>query len=107
MNAVVGIRCGRLLRQRVLVVSGRPYERKILFTARTEGGEVPAGLGEAVAAVRSTTNHVGVVVVLTVVLPETHRADLVLAACVERQVATAGARVRSASGWSVDVERTI
>jgi hypothetical protein len=58
------------------------------------GGEVPACLGEAQTTVRTTAALIGIVVVLAVVFPEAHRADLEVAPLFKRQVTATRTAVR-------------
>lgn len=58
---------------------------------------------EAQAAIRTSTNNLAVMVVLSVVFPAALVADLVDPALAERQVTTARARVRSAVCWGEHV----
>jgi len=60
--------------------------------------ESPAGLRQAQGTVRSAPNHVGIDIVLAVVLPLAHVADLVRAALAQRQLTTARACIRSTLG---------
>jgi hypothetical protein len=64
----------------MLVGLGFPYEMKSSAFACPVRGEVVAGLSETEAVVGPATYVIGVVVVLAVVLPEAHGADVVHAA---------------------------
>lgn len=71
------------------------------FVAGTVFVEPFAGVGEALAAVGSASDAVGVLVALAVVLPEADLADLRCASFVEREVAAAWAGIRTTT-WRQD-----
>jgi hypothetical protein len=62
------------------------------------------GLSETEAAVGPTACLIGVVIVLAVVLPEAHGADLVHAAFAEGEVSAARASIRLVAGRPAHVE---
>lgn len=75
----------------------RPWRSDVLQAprvARADSGEVPAGVEQTQASVRAAAHAAGVVVVLAVVVPEAHRADLVVATPLQREEAAARARMR-------------
>lgn len=88
-----------LVRQRL------PNELGTPLVAGTHGVEVPTGLSQAQPAVRSATDPVGVVIVLAVVLPEAHGADLVEATLGKREVAAAWTPIGSAPGAAAHVDK--
>ena len=63
------------------------YELGTSLVTGSHGMEVPACLREAQQPIRTASNPVGILVVLPVVLPEAHGADLEVATLVERQEA--------------------
>lgn len=88
----------------VFVRQGLAYERGTPLVTGSYGMEVPAGRREAEPAVRTASHAVSILVVLPVVLPEAHGADLEVAALIERQEATARTVVRTVLGLPVDVD---
>jgi hypothetical protein len=78
-------------------LAGRAYEPQYSFLCGPDPTEVRACCGEAQRVVRSTSDLVGVVVVLAVVFPEAHGADVVAPSVRQRQRATAGAGIRPAA----------
>lgn len=70
----------------------------------SDGMKVSMCLREAQPAVRTAPDPVGIVVVLPIALSETHRADLVASAFIERQEAAAGTAVRTVLGLLLDVD---
>lgn len=90
---------------RLLVRVRRANMAEILSAARAELSDVPASLRQAQFVVRAATNLVGIVVVLAVVLPEAHRADLKPTPLVESEVAAAGTRVRLVRLWPIDIHK--
>ncbi len=77
-----------VLRSRSLFLrSWRPDVRQETFIANTAAGVVLAGLSETQTAVRSAANDLCVTVVLSVVFPEAHRADIEPAALREGPLA--------------------
>ena len=99
----------RLLRQRMFFIRRGSHMPQRGTLTRAEVGEVPAGLREAQPVIgRTPTHQVGVVVILTVVLPETPRTDLVVPAAIQRQITAARTRVRAAAVWDPHVrERAV
>ena len=81
--------------QRVFIVAGRPDVPQVPVVCRAECSEIAARRGQAQVPIRSAAHPLGVIGVLPVVLPETHRADLIAASLVKSQVAAAWACVRA------------
>lgn len=77
-----------------------PGDEPIL--ASPAAGEVLAGLSEAQSRIGSASHDIGVVVVLSVIFPETDRADVEAASLVESLAATTGTAQRQASRLSRD-----
>ncbi|GLX05478.1 hypothetical protein Misp03_24050 [Microbispora sp. NBRC 16548] len=67
---------------------------KVLPTTRTELSEVPPPLRKAQLVVRASVRFVGVMVVLSIVFPETDWTDLVPASHVESEETAARAWIR-------------
>jgi len=86
----------------VLLVQRCPDERDATQFAGSELDEVARAVGQA-ELVGGTPVLVGVVVILPVVFPPAHRADLVPAALDEREVAAARAGMRAGPHWSKHV----
>ena len=88
----------------MLVWQWLPNELDAPPVAGTNGVEVPTGLSQTQPTVRSAAYPVGVVIVLAVVLPEAHGADLIEAALGKRQVATARTPIGPALWAAVHVD---
>jgi hypothetical protein len=89
---------------RVLVRLWSPYEVKPTAFACSVRGEIMTGLSETQAAVGAPAYFIGVVLILAVVLPEAHGADLVHAAFAEGEVSAARASIRLVAGRPAHVE---
>jgi hypothetical protein len=90
----------------IVRLSGK-WERsagELAFVAGAVLVEPFAGVGEALAAVGSASHAVGVLVVLPVVLPVADLADVPCASFIEREVAAAGAGIRTATRRQNDVD---
>ena len=81
--------------QRVLVVFRRSNMSQVPAIGRAELGEVAPRHRQAQVPVRSAPHPVGVMVVLPVVLPETHIADLVAPSLTQSAAAAARAGIRA------------
>lgn len=97
--------CGAALPvRRVLVQTGNADVLKPSMVARSKGSEVPPGLGEAETTVRTAAALVGVVVVLAVIFPKAHGADLEVATPLKRQIPATRTRIRLASRRPMHVD---
>lgn len=70
----------------------------------SHGMKVPTCLRKAQPAIRAAPDPVGILVVLPIVLPEAHGADLVAPALIERYEAAAGTAVRAVLGFPLNVD---
>lgn len=93
------------LSQGMFVRGGWANMAHALRVASADRRIVAPRLGETERSVGATTDTVGVLVVLAVVFPETHRADLVSAPLAQRQEPAARARMRAAGGVTEDVDK--
>ena len=81
-----------------------PNEWGAPLVTGTHGVDVPMGLSQTQPAARSAAYPGGVVIVLAVVLPEAHGADLVEAALGKRQVAAARTPIGPALRAAVHID---
>lgn len=88
----------------MFLVAWWAYMLKLLLRRSTQAFEVVARLRQAQRAVRPTAHLVGIVDILTVVLPEAHRAYLVSTALIESEIAATRAGIRSGADWPTHVE---
>lgn len=72
--------------------------------AGSVGSEVPTCLREAQTTVRTTATLIGIMVVLAVVFPEAHGADLEVPPLLKSQVTAARTRVRLTAGKSAHID---
>ncbi len=94
----------RLAVRRALMRAGSADVPEHSAVVRSVGGIVSPGLGEAEPTVGATTALVGVMVVLSVVFPEAHGADLEVATSLKRQVPATRTCVRLASRRPIHVD---
>src|SRR5262249_42087123 len=91
--------------QRLLFRKRITHVRDSAPFAGSKGGEISPGLVEAQTSVRTAANLIGVMLVLTVVLPEADRTDLIHASLIEGEISAARAGIRLASWWTPHVEK--
>lgn len=93
-----------MIAERMFLGSRRPYVLQVFRVGRSVGGEVAARVEQAQIPVRPAAYSAGVMVVLTVVLPEADIANLVTASLAQRQVTAARAGIRAAFRPSLHVD---